>query len=389
MVKTNKIISLFLSLLMLFGVIGATGISAYAAQNPKSVSLSTSTYTYDGKAKKPKVVAKDKKGKTISTKYYKVKYPSGRKNVGSYTVSVKFKGKYKGSKSLKFKIVPKGTSVSSVSAGVKSFTVKYKKQSTQTSGYQVQYAENSSFKNAATKTIGKNSTTSYSVNAKGNRKYYVRVRTYNKVGKSYFYSSWSKTSSVTTKTALKFKSSKYTVYNGQALTFSFSGVSNITWSSSNKNVATVDKNGKVIALKSGTCTITAATSTDKSSVTVVVPESFYENDAIPDIGALFGVIPFEYRNQNDVVTRFYDLSKIEAKDKNWQDTYASKLDSKGFFYDGIREDKTNNITYYMYYNSPSYDFNEYDNVMFGVYDFEDGQQFLVVAYKNGNGKSIV
>lgn len=121
----------------------------------------------------------------------------------------------------------------------------------------------------------------------------------------------------------------------------------------------------------------------------VKSESFYENDAIPDIGALFGVIPFEYRNQNDVVTRFYDLSKIEAKDKNWQDTYASKLDSKGFFYDGIREDKTNNITYYMYYNSPSYDFNEYDNVMFGVYDFQDGQQFLVVAYKNGNGKSIV
>lgn len=63
MVKTNKIISLFLSLLMLFGVIGATGISAYAAQNPKSVSLSTSTYTYDGKAKKPKVVAKDKRAR--------------------------------------------------------------------------------------------------------------------------------------------------------------------------------------------------------------------------------------------------------------------------------------------------------------------------------------
>ena len=90
MVKTNKIISLFLSLLMLFGVIGATGISAYAAQNPKSVSLSTSTYTYDGKAKKPKVVAKDKKGKTISTKYYKVKYPSGRKNAGQIWYPIPF-----------------------------------------------------------------------------------------------------------------------------------------------------------------------------------------------------------------------------------------------------------------------------------------------------------
>lgn len=381
MVKTNKIISLFLSLLMLFGVIGATGISAYAAQKPKSVSLSTSTYTYDGKAKKPKVVAKDKKGKKISTKYYKVKYPSGRKNVGSYTVSVKFKGKYKGSKSLKFKIVPKGTSVSSVSAGVKSFTVKYKKQSTQTSGYQVQYAENSSFKNATTKTIGKNSTTSYSVNAKGNRKYYVRVRTYKKVGKSYFYSSWSKTSSVTTKTALKFKSSKYTVYNGQALTFSFSGVSNITWSSSNKNVATVDKNGKVIALKSGTCTITAATSTDKSSVTVVVPDTYYENGRITDAGAHFGVQVLEYNNDNGTVIRIYDLNDIKKKSSNWESSYVSALTKKGFVYDSDIVDDTNNITYHKYVDSSGY------AVMFGVLDNEDGS-YLVVAYQNINGKSL-
>ena len=105
-------------------MVGAVQITAYAATTAKSVSLSTTTYTYDGKVKKPKVTAKDKKGKKIAAKYYTVKYPSGRKNVGTYTVKVKFKGKYKGTKSASFKIVPKGTAVSSVSAGKKSFTVK-------------------------------------------------------------------------------------------------------------------------------------------------------------------------------------------------------------------------------------------------------------------------
>ncbi len=41
----------------------AVQITAYAATTAKSVSLSTTTYTYDGKVKKPKVTAKDKKGK--------------------------------------------------------------------------------------------------------------------------------------------------------------------------------------------------------------------------------------------------------------------------------------------------------------------------------------
>lgn len=175
-------ISILLALMMAVCMVGAVQITAYAATTAKSVSLSTTTYTYDGKVKKPKVTAKDKKGKKIAAKYYTVKYPSGRKNVGTYTVKVKFKGKYKGTKSASFKIVPKGTAVSSVSAGKKSFTVKWKKQATQTTGYQVQYAENRSFKSAGSKTVSKNSTTSLKVNGKPIKKYYVRVRTYKKSG---------------------------------------------------------------------------------------------------------------------------------------------------------------------------------------------------------------
>ncbi len=39
----------------------------------------------------------------------------------------------------------------------------------------------------------------------------------------------------------------------------------VTWKSSNKKVATVDKNGKVTAKKKGTCTITAVTSNGKKA----------------------------------------------------------------------------------------------------------------------------
>ena len=386
MVRTRKFISIWMVLFILFGVIDVASISVYAAQKPESVSLSTTTYTYNGKAKKPKVVAKDNKRKTIAAKYYTVKYPSGRKNVGTYTVRVKFKGKYKGSKSLKFKILPKGTAISAVSAGVKSYTVKYKKQSTQTTGYQIQFADNSLFKSATTKTISKNLTTSYKVNAGGNAKYYVRIRTYKKTGKTSYYSSWSKAKSVTTKTALLFKQNKYTIYNGQYKKFTFSGEDKLAWSTSNPQVATVDSDGKVCAVGKGTCKITVKSANDVNSVTVVVPEMYYENDNIPDLGALFGVIPAVYSNKDDVVVRFYELNAIEVKDKNWQKTYVSELELNGFYYDGVRRDENNDITYYMYYDSPSYE--DFNNVMFGVYTYEDGSQYLVVAYINGNGKNM-
>ena len=65
-------ISILLALMMAVCMVGAVQITAYAATTAKSVSLSTTTYTYDGKVKKPKVTAKDKKGNKIAAKYYTV-----------------------------------------------------------------------------------------------------------------------------------------------------------------------------------------------------------------------------------------------------------------------------------------------------------------------------
>ena len=170
-----------------------------------NIKLSKTAYTYNGKVQKPSVIVKNSKGKALKNGTdYTVSYPKGMKNVGKYTVKVTLKGNYSGSKSMTYNINPKGTSVSKVKAAKKGFKVTWKKQTTQTTGYQVQYSTSSKFKSAKTVTISKNKTTSKSVSKlSAKKKYYVRVRTYKTVkigGKSVkLYSGWSKAKSVTTK----------------------------------------------------------------------------------------------------------------------------------------------------------------------------------------------
>lgn len=176
--------------------------STTTIQRPKTIKLSAYSYTYNGKTKTPSISVKDASGKTISRNNYTVKYASGRKNVGKYSVKITFKGYYTGTKTLYFTVVPKGTSISSISGVSKGFSVKWKKQRTQTTGYEIQYATNSKFtKGKKSIVVSKNSTTSKKVKKlKKKQKYYVRVRTYKTVkvnGKSTkIYSNWSKSKSI-------------------------------------------------------------------------------------------------------------------------------------------------------------------------------------------------
>lgn len=177
---------------------GAKSITA--AYFPSTVKLAKTSYAYDGKTKKPAVTIKNSKGKKVSTKNYTVSYSSGRKNVGTYTVTIKFKGSYSGTVKKTFTIKPKSTTLSSVKAKSKGFTVKWKKQTAQTTGYQIQYSTSSSFKNPKTVTVSKNSTTSKTISGlNSKKKYYVRVRTYKTVKGTKYYSSWSSKKSVVTK----------------------------------------------------------------------------------------------------------------------------------------------------------------------------------------------
>ena len=165
-----------------------------------TVNLSKSTYTYDGKVKKPNVIVKDVNGNTIDSENYTVKYASGRKNVGSYKVTVTFKNDYYGSITKTFKINPKGTTLSSLSKAKKAFTVKWKKRTTQVTGYQIQYATNKKFNSAKKVTVTSNKTDSKKITGlKAKKTYYVRIRTYKTVNGTKYYSGWSSYKTVKTK----------------------------------------------------------------------------------------------------------------------------------------------------------------------------------------------
>ena len=164
-----------------------------------SVKLSTSVYTYNGKVKTPGVKV-SVNGTVLTKDNYSVSYGKGRKNVGKYTVKVTLKNDYAGSKTVSFKINPPKSAVKKLKKGKKSFTVYVKKQSKQTSGYQVQYSTSKKFKSPKTKSLTSYKKTSLKVKKlKKHKKYYVRVRTYKKVGKAKYYSSWSSAKSVKTK----------------------------------------------------------------------------------------------------------------------------------------------------------------------------------------------
>ncbi len=174
--------------------------TATAIYYPKTFTLSKTSLTYTGKAQKPTVKVVDTKGKVISTSYYTVTYKNNT-NVGTATVTVTFKGNYSGTKNLTFKIVAptvKTTTISKVTSAKKGFKVIWKKQSV--TGYEIQYATNANFKSAKTVKVTSCNTTSKSISKlTAKKKYYLRIRTYKKVGSKTFYSAWSSKKSVITK----------------------------------------------------------------------------------------------------------------------------------------------------------------------------------------------
>lgn len=92
-----------------------------------SITLSKTSYTYNGAAQKPSVVVKDDSGVTIPSTNYTVTYSSGCKNVGTYTVTVNMKGNYTGSKTLTYKITP--IDISKNTSTAKDFTATIKQSS--------------------------------------------------------------------------------------------------------------------------------------------------------------------------------------------------------------------------------------------------------------------
>lgn len=103
----------------------------------KSVALTRSAYTYNGKAQAATVVVKDSKGKVLKLGTdYTITYKNN-KNVGKATVVVTFKGSYSGSKALNFNILPAQTAKITVKQTTKKITASWTKVAG-ASGYKVE-----------------------------------------------------------------------------------------------------------------------------------------------------------------------------------------------------------------------------------------------------------
>ena len=156
-----------------------------------NVKLNRTSYTYTGKTIRPSVTV-TVNGKKIGANAYKLYYKNN-KNSGIGTVQVRGTGKYSRiNKTLTFKILPPKTLLTGLKKANRSFTASWKKN-IQATGYQIQYAADSRFtKERKTVIVGKQSATRYKISGLKNKKtYYVRIRSYKRVGKKVLYSSWS------------------------------------------------------------------------------------------------------------------------------------------------------------------------------------------------------
>ena len=158
--------------------------------------LSASKYTYNGKTHTPSVKVYDQKGKMLSADQYTVKYSSGRKNLGSYTVDVYGKGDVTGTVSAKYVITPAKMKTPSVKAGKKKLTVKWKKLGGGSQSYQIYVLKKGTKKakyytsTGSSKTIKKLSKKKY---------YYTKIRSYKKINGKTYYGTWSNTKKVKVK----------------------------------------------------------------------------------------------------------------------------------------------------------------------------------------------
>lgn len=157
----------------------------------KTVVPKHSKVAYTGKALEPGVTVKDRSGKKIDPANYTVKYKNNT-NVGTATAIVKLRGSYSGTLKTTFKIVPKETKIKSVQTSGDKLIVTWKRQTAQTSGYQIEYARNAAFtKGNVTVTVKDPKVTVDSLDAKKAGTYYIRIRTYAKQNADVLHSAWS------------------------------------------------------------------------------------------------------------------------------------------------------------------------------------------------------
>ena len=167
--------------------------------HPVYVTIGYQKVMYTGGKHKPSVVVKYTGEVLKAGTDYSVSY-SNNKNVGTATVTVVGNGIYYGKITKTFDIIPKGVSSVTVSNQKgKKLKVSWNPNKS-VNGYEIQYALNKNYQKAKKTTVKKAKETGKVIGGmKKNKKYFVRVRTYQKVSGKNYYSNWSKTKTVTIK----------------------------------------------------------------------------------------------------------------------------------------------------------------------------------------------
>jgi len=146
--------------------------------SPKTFTLSSTAYTYNANTKTPSVSVKDSKGHILKKDIdYIIKYESGRKVPGRYTVTITFTDKYSGTKKLNFTIAPKVTGKVTASQTASSITLKWN-MVTGADGYRVykyntktkKYEKVKDVTDRSIKVTGLNSGATYKFKVKAYRK---------------------------------------------------------------------------------------------------------------------------------------------------------------------------------------------------------------------------
>lgn len=171
---------------------------------PTDVRLSDQSFVYTNKLCEPVITVRDSSKKIIDSSHYQISYKNNN-SVGKAIAIIRFldsSEKYIGSMRVNYNIVPGGTSINKINSTSKGFNVAWKKQSVQTSGYQICYSTSSKFTKSATKYITIKTSTALSKkvqNLKAKKAYYVKVRTYKAINRDRYYSAWSTAKKIITK----------------------------------------------------------------------------------------------------------------------------------------------------------------------------------------------
>ena len=222
----------------------------------KTVMLSQKSCIYNGKVQKPAVIVTDSTGNKLIGEFYSIKYDSGCKDVGEYTVKVTFKGNYKGSKSLSYRIHPISQNIT-VKTSSKTYTYTTVKTKAQTFSIGASAKTALSYKSSNTKyvTVDKNGKVTVKKGTPGGT-YTVTVtaaqnKNYNKASKTVVIKISQAAQSI--KTKVSSKTYKYTAVKKRKQTFSIgaSAKTTLSYKSSNAKYVTVNKKGEV-TIKKGT-----------------------------------------------------------------------------------------------------------------------------------------